>query len=326
MMYGCVPKYLVATALAVSLSLGQPLLAQESAGSPVALRVEDVVPLTGFPADAVTDVLGVRIGMAYEEARQAILAADFPMLENAGDYVSDDKYAPKRVGFVFAESEVTPTFTWQDGFGMSFLPVRASAGLTLYHEREDFSGNRDTFASDEYFWVALGGPTVGGRVQEIYRRQKFAEAVDLETMLRSLDEKYGAPSHAKDRGSFGMELAWYFKGGEQVMRSDRNGFLLTQRCKPFIPPASAASLYAEAAAGRWLGGTKDPRESKEMCEGAIYVRLEAGNVPKTVVALDIFVTDYLARRENAVAVQSQAEAEHDDWLRQSAGSTVAPKL
>ena len=49
-------------------------------------------------------------------------------------------------------------------------------------------------------------------------------------------------------------------------------------------------------------------------------------MPKTVVALDIFVTDYLARRENAVAVQSQAEAAHDEWLRQSAGSTVAPKL
>lgn len=101
MMYGCVPNYLVATALAVSLSFGQPLLAQENTGSPAALLVEDAAPLTGFPTDAVTDVLGVRIGMGYDEARQAILAADFPMLENAGDHVSDDKYAPKWVAAFF---------------------------------------------------------------------------------------------------------------------------------------------------------------------------------------------------------------------------------
>ena len=148
--------------------------------------------------------------------------------------------------------------------------------------------------------------------------------MDLETILRSLDEKYGAPSHAKDRGSFGVELAWYFKAGAQVMREDKGGFMLTQRCKPYIP--SRVPLYNDQQVGSWLGLPQDPRASKEMCEAGIFVRLRPGNVPSTVVELEVTVMDFLARWENVTAIQAQAEALHDDWLQQSAGSTVAPKL
>lgn len=312
--------------LALLPAMSQPLAAQTNDVEALVLEAKEMEPLSGFPGGAMPDVLGLRPGMTHEEARAAIDAAGLPLLENAEEIVSDDPIAPKRKGFVYKEATVAPEFTWDDGFRLPVQPVRASAGLTMYVEMDDHLGQRAAYASDEYLWVGYGGPSAGGRVQEIYRRQKFDEPVDLETLLTSLDGKYGKPSYVRDSRSMGVDLFWYYKDGRQVMREDRNGILLKQYCKPFIPGASAEILYDDRNVGRWLGGSTDPKTSREMCEAAVFVRLRYGSVPKTVVALDVFVVDHLARWQNAAAIGAQAEAAHGEWLKSMAGSKEAPKL
>lgn len=152
----------------------------------------------------------------------------------------------------------------EEGFKVTFVPARDTAGMTLYPEREDFDRKLSLSATtSECFWGAFGGPSVEGRAREIHRRQAFETSVDPETTLRSHDETYGVPSHAKDRGIFGVALARDFKAGARVMREDEGGFMLTQRCKP---SSSRLPLYDDQQVGSWLGLPQDPRAAREMCE------------------------------------------------------------
>ncbi|MGX0879971.1 hypothetical protein ACSSV4_004690 [Roseovarius sp. MBR-154] len=60
-----VPCLFASAALAFPLAVISPVFADEVA-PPVPLQINDVMPATGFAPDAVTDVMGLRLGMTYD--------------------------------------------------------------------------------------------------------------------------------------------------------------------------------------------------------------------------------------------------------------------
>jgi hypothetical protein len=124
-----------------TLCLATPLVAQTDANAaPIALTINDVVPATGFSTDAVTDVLGLRIGMTATEFDAALADTGLPLFADAKPIPDAPAYGPLRMGYAAQNGDVTPQFQWADGYKMSFVPVRATAGLTMYSEMVDAAG------------------------------------------------------------------------------------------------------------------------------------------------------------------------------------------
>ncbi len=314
-------------ATALLLSLAAPTFADESAPVPIPLEVNDSVPATGFAADAVTDVLGLRIGMTQDEAQAAFAAADLPLMENAEEIAGAGPYDPKRMGYRPRSGEVMPTFSWNDGFRMSFQPIEASAGLTMYSEQADALGALAEYTNGQFLWVSYGSPSVGGRVQEIRRSQTIAEPVDTQVMLDSITAKYGPPSRIKEQGRLWIDIADYHKDGQLVAESDSRRLLFSLKCKPpGLARGNSDILYSDANANAWFGNGRDPRALQEGCDANIFVQLHFGDLPNTIDRIDVHVIDNVARSENANAITMQAEAVHAEWLRSVAGSKDAPDL
>jgi hypothetical protein len=320
------PKTCTAVSLALSVCAVSIAFADD-ASPPVALEVRDVVPATGCSADAVADVLGLRIGMSFVEYEAALPNVGLPLLEHAEKIPDATKFGPQRLGFVAQEGEVAPTFTWKDGFKMVFQPIQASAGLTMYAEQVDATGKLGEFATGQYLWVSFGGPSVGARVQEVRRSQKLDEAVDTEAMLASIAKKYGPASQIKSMGTSWIDIAYYYKDGQLVGEGDRRRVKFSLYCKP--PSTTGGTpdiLYSDVNAAQWFGNWRDPRASKDECDANTFVRLYFGDRPNTIDALDVTIIDNVARWENANAIAVQAEVVHTEWLKSVAGSTTAPDL
>lgn len=312
----------------VAFCLAAPLAAQTD-GEPtsIALTINDVVPATGFSADAVTDVLGLQIGMTVAELEAALASAGLPMLVDAQPIPDAPRHGPQRMGYVVRNGDVTPGFQWDDGFKATFEPVRASSGLTMYSEMADALGSLDTFINGQHLWVAFGGPSVGARVQEIRRSAELEEPVDKQTMIESITGKYGTPSWIDEVGNFWVEIYYYYDEGQLITRDHRSNIVLRQNCKPkFFTGSTPEILYTDATIDGWYGLNKDPRTSKQACDAGIFVRLMFGDVPNTIDRLDVAIMDNVARWENTNAIWAQAEGAHAEWLLSVAGSKTAPDL
>lgn len=300
----------------------------ETGGKPLlALQVNDVTPATGFSSNAANDVLGVRIGMTHAEVETTLSGLGMPMLVDAQKIPDADKFDPQRIGFAFRSADVTPTFTWKDGYEVRFEPVRASAGMTMYSEQADAMGKLAEYLNGQYLWVSYGGPSVGGRVQEIRRSQQLDEPVDTQAMISGISDKYGSPSKIKEWGGSWIDLSYYYKGGKLMAQNDRSVMNFSLYCKP--PGSSGGSsevLYHDANIAAWYSDWRDPRESRDFCDATVFVRLYFGDLPNTIDALDVAVIDNVARFENSNSIGAQAEAAHAEWLKSVAGSTKAPDL
>lgn len=316
-----------ATAVMFSLNAAVPVLADDVPRPDIALSVNDVTPSTGFAPDAVTEVVGLRIGMTSAEVEAALKSTDLPLFENAEEIVGAGQFDPRRLGFKFRGADLKPQFTWKDGFQISFEPILGSAGLTLYAQQADAAGNFADYTAGQHLWVSFGGPSVGARVQEIRRSQKLEEPVDAQAMLAGIADKYGAPSWIKPTGNFWIDVAYYYKGGQQIAESDRNRSRFSNACKPPSTTGGVADiLYSEVNIAYWYGNWSDPREARDECDANIFVRLHFGDLPNTINALDVTVIDNVARWENSNAISIQAEAAHTEWLKSVAGSAKTPKL
>lgn len=205
-----VPCFFASAALAFPLAVISPAFADEVA-PPVALQINDVMPATGFAPDAVTDVMGLRLGMTHDEVESLLAGLGLPMMADAQEIPDAPQFGPRRLGYHFRTGEVTPTFKWKDGFEMSFAPLRASAGLTMYAEQADAMGALAEYTNGQFLWVSFGGPSVGARVQEIRRSHQIEEPVDTQVMLDSITAKYGPPSRVKAHGNFWIDVAYYYK-------------------------------------------------------------------------------------------------------------------
>lgn len=303
-----------------------PTLAEEIA-PPVALEVNDIAPVTGFPEGAVTDVLGLNIGMTQAEAEAALANAGLPLMENA-ELIPDAKpFGPQRMGYRARSGEVAPTFNWADGFKMSFQPIPASAGWTMYAEQIDAFGAKAEFTDGQYLWIAFGSPSVGGRVQEIRRSQMLDAPVDTQVMVDSITAKYGTPSLIKEVGNFRIDITYYYKDGRLVAEGDRGRILFARNCQPpGISRGNSDVLYSDVNANVWFGNGRDPRASRELCDANISVQLHFGDMPNTIDQIEVHVIDNVARFENATAITAQAEAVHAEWLESVAGSSTVPDL
>lgn len=320
------PSLVAGVALAFPLNVISPAFADDVA-QPVVLQFNDVIPATGFAPDAVTDVIGLRLGMTYDEVQAVLEGLDFPMMVDAEEIPDAPKFGPRRLGYHFRTGEVQPTFRWKDGFEMAFEPVRASAGLTMYAEQADVLGALAKFTNGQHLWVAFGGPSVGARVQEIRRSQQLGEPVDTQVMLDSIVEKYGPPSRVKAQGNSWIDIAYYYEDGELVAEGDRRRTKFSLYCKPpGTVPGNADVLYSDVNVSQWYGMWRDPRLSRESCDATIFVRLYFGDLPNTIDALDVAVIDNVALWENANAIGVQAEAVHAEWLESVAGAKTAPDL
>lgn len=314
--------------LALTLSLTVPFVAEaEGDTAQVALTIVDVLPSTGFATHAVTDVLGIRIGMTIAEFETALTTAALPMLADAKPIPDAPQHGPLRMGYVAKSGDVTPGFQWKDGYKMTFEPVRASAGLTMYSEMADALGAKENFLNGQYVWAAFGSPSVGARVQEIQRSVMLGESVDTQTMMDSITSKYGTPSRVKEVGNFWIEVSYYYEDGEFISHDHRANFLLSRSCKPnFFSGNAPEVLYTDASINGWYGPQKDPRTSKEFCDAGIFLRLSLGDTPNTIDQMDIAVVDNVARWENLSAILTQAEAAHAAWLPSAAGAKTTPDL
>lgn len=312
--------------ISILIAVSGPSLAQEST-IPVALEVNNVAPATGFPAGAVTDVLGLTIGMTQAEAEAALANAGLPLMENA-ELIADAKpFGPRRIGYRARTGEVAPTFNWADGFRMVFQPIPASAGWTMYAEQIDAFGAVAEFTNGQYFWIGFGSPSVGGRVQEIRRSQVLAEPVDTQVMLDSITEKYGTPSLIDEVGTSWIDIMYYYKDGRLVAEGDRGRILFSRNCKPpAISRGNSDVLYSDANANVWFGNGRDPQASREQCDANVLVQLHFGDMPNTIDQIDVHVIDNVARFENSNAITVQAEAVHAEWLESVTGSSTAPDL
>lgn len=321
-----VPCFFASAALAFPLAVISPVFADEVA-PPVPLQINDVMPATGFAPDTVTDVMGLRLGMTYDEVEAVLAKVGLPMMADAQEIPDAPQFGPRRLGYHFRTGEVTPGFQWKDGFEMSFAPLRASAGLTMYAEQADAMGALAEYTNGQFLWVSLGGPSVGARVQEIRRSRQIEEPVDTQVMLDSITSKYGPPSRVKAHGSFWIDVAYYYKDGQLVAEGDRRRTKLSLYCKPpKAAPGSADILYSDANVSQWYGAWRDPRLSHDFCGATIFVRLRFGDLPNTIDGLDVAVIDNVALWENANAIGLQAEAVHTEWLESVAGATTAPDL
>lgn len=210
---------------------------------------------------------------------------------------------------------------------MTFEPVLASAGLTMYSEMVDPLGAKENCHNGQYVWSAFGSPSVGSRVQEIQRSLLLDEPVDTQTMMDSITSKYGTPSQVKEVGNFWIEVSYYYDDGEFISQDHRANFLLSRSCKPaFFSGNAPEVLYTDASINGWYGPQRDPRTSKEICDAGIFVRLSLGDAPNTISKLDIAVVDNVARWESLSAILNQAEAAHAAWLPSVAGAKTAPDL
>lgn len=311
-----------------ALCLATPLVAQTDAEAAlIALTTNDVVPATGFSADAVTDVLGVQIGMTAEEFDAALANTGLPLFADAKPIPNAPAYGPLRMGYAAQNGDVTPQFQWADGYKLSFEQVRASAGLTMYSEMVDAAGASTPLLNGQHLWVAFGGPSVGARVQEIRRSAELKEPVDKQTMIDSITGKYGTPSWFKEVGTFWVEIYYYYEDGQLITRDHRSNIVLRQSCKPtFFTGNAPEILYTDASINGWYGPSQDPRTSKQACDAGIFVRLMLGDVPDTIDRLDVAVMDNVARWENTSAIWTLAEATHAEWLLSVAGTKTAPDL
>lgn len=308
--------------------LATPLVAQTDANAaPIALTINNVVPATGFSPDAVTDVLGLRIGMTAAEFDAALAITGLPLFAHAKTIPDAPVYGPLRMGYAVQNGDVTPQFQWADGYKMSFEPVRASAGLTMYSEMVDAAGASTPLVNGQHLWAAFGGPSVGAHVQEIRRSTELEKPVDKQTMIDSITAKYGTPSWIKEVGTFWVEIYYYYDDGLLITRDHRSNIVLRQNCKPtFFTGSTPEILYTDATINGWYGPNKDPRTSKQACDAGIFVRLMFGDVPNTIDRLDVAIMDNVARWENTSAIWAQAEAAHAEWLLSVAGSKTAPDL
>ncbi|MGX0879970.1 hypothetical protein ACSSV4_004689, partial [Roseovarius sp. MBR-154] len=153
------------------------------------------------------------------------------MMADAQEIPDAPQFGPRRLGYHFRTGEVAPAFQWKDGFEMSFAPLRASAGLTMYAEQADAMGALAEYTNGQFLWVSFGGPSVGARVQEIRRSHQIEEPVDTQVMLDSITAKYGSPSRVKAHGNFWIDVAYYYKDGQLVAEGDRRRTKLSLYCK-----------------------------------------------------------------------------------------------
>jgi len=313
-------------ALSLSAVGAIPALAQDDVPA-IPLDVRDIVPATGFSPDAVTDVMGLNVGMTQAESEAAFMNMGLPLMENAEEVADSKPFGPRRVGYRFRSGEIAPMFSWDDGFQMAFQPVRASAGLTMYSEQADALGALAEYINGQYLWVSFGGPSVGNRVQEVRRSQMLDDPVDAQVMLDSITEKYGPPSRIKEQGRSWIDIAYYFKNGELVADNDSRRLLFSLNCKPLgVTRGSSDILYSDVNANSWFGNGRDSRPTKELCDANVFVQLHFGDLPNTIDRIDVQVIDNVARFENAQAIAMQAEAVHAEWLESVAGSSTAPDL
>lgn len=301
-------------------------IANAQALPPLELTINDENPLSGFPTSMKPEVLGLEIGMTFDAARVAMEASGLQMLEDAPELNNADQFAPKRVGYEFREMDLAPIYAWDDGFNLEIAPVRASLGLSMFHEVLTVDAARDVVFGGEFLWASMGSPSVGGRVQEVHRVQKFETPVELTSLQARLIEKYGQPS--LDDAGYGSwhTMAWHFKNGRQAMPSDPNGFSLGQNCNPSAYSVSTGIMFEDGKVGGWLGGPIDPRTTDDHCDAFIVARLATGKVPGTTTGLNLYVVDSLAVWANAESIGAQAEAAHRTWLEGNAGSTEVPDL
>lgn len=287
--------------------------------------MNNVTPATGFPPEAVTDILGLNIGMTMSEVEAALAALELPLIADAAEIADAGPADPKRVGYAYRTGDVTPTFAWDDGFKMAFEAIPASAGMTMYVEMEEVLSARQQYVKGEFLWVSFGSPSVGERVQEVIRSHVLSEPVDTQTMLDSIKQKYGLPSYMKERQTFWIEIAYYYNDGQLIAPDDRYRSRFTRNCRGGIGRTSDI-LYTDATINSWYGDWSDPRASQEHCDASIFVRLYFGDVPNTIDKLDVQIIDNVARWENSNAIRIQAEEIHARWLEVVAGATTAPDL
>ncbi len=319
-------NFCAAVVLSFSIAGAVPVSAEEVA-TVIALEANEVAPATGFTPGAITDVLGLNIGMTQAEADAALANAGLPLMENAEEIADAQPFGPKRIGYRSRTGEIAPAFSWDDGFRIAFQPIRASAGMTMYSEQADAFGAVAEYTNGQYLWVSFGSPSVGGRVQEIRRSQMLDEPVDVQVMLDSITEKYGPPSRIKTLGRSWIDIAYYYKDGELAAETDSRRTLFSLNCKPQgISRGVSDILYSDVNANAWFGNGRDPRASKEQCDANVFVQLHFGDLPNTIDRIDVHVIDNIARFENAKAITAQAEAAHAEWLKSVAGSSTASDL
>ena len=255
------------------------------------------------PGGARPEMLGLKVGVSDAAAAKAALAALTPPIGVQEQYT-------KLIG----------TATDKRAFGQH---MEVQGGNYLSHLRgttQGFSQGCQGFSvrsasNCESVAVYLSGPPLSGTVFALSRQMLFANGPSVDTVMKSLREKYGAPGYVNDFGnrgtSFNLAWAWAADGSSIPMKEGH----------PCSVP-SAARMSANAT------GQVEQAELylKSRCAVNLHVGLGAANNVVSGMTLELAdQAGILATSSKTVAFVSRSVSAGEQRERDAASKTAPPK-